>query len=337
VYGVGCGAAADYNGDGKPDLAVCTPKGITILLGTGKATSPYVTGATIPVGNEYFFALLAVDLNGDGIPDLLASVTNDGGATGTVFAFLGNGDGTFRQTSSIAIPGAASMTAGDFNGDGKLDFAVTGNLLALGNGDGTFQTPAPFLDSPAYLSSIAAGDLNGDGFSDLVLSGSSPPNTVYVLINNQHGGFTQSVIDVSYPGGIVLADLNGDGKLDVVIADALLGGAYIYIGDGQGGLTFKESLQVFDYPSFPGTFGDIMVADLNGDGVPDIAMIDIGSVAIFLGEGDAEYRKPFYVGVGLAPGLLAANVHGQPPAAGLPDIVSPDGTGGVLVLINTTQ
>jgi hypothetical protein len=52
--GARCGVAADYNGDGKPDLAVCTPKGITILLGTGKATSPYVTGATIPVSNEYF-------------------------------------------------------------------------------------------------------------------------------------------------------------------------------------------------------------------------------------------------------------------------------------------
>jgi hypothetical protein len=276
--------------------------------------------------------LLAVDLNGDGIPDLLASVTNDGGATGTVLAFLGNGDGTFRQTSSIAIPGAASMTAGDFNGDGKLDFALTGNLLAFGNGDGTFQTPAPFLDSPAYLSSIAAGDLNGDGFSDLVLSASSPANSVYVLINNQHGGFTQSVIDLPDPGQIVFADLNGDGKLDAMIADVVLGGAYIYIGDGQGGLTFKESLKGFDYFS-----GEIMVADLNGDGVPDIAITDLGSVAIFLGDGDAEYEPPFYVGVGLAPSLLAANVHGQSPAAGLPDIVSPDGTGGVLVLINTTQ
>ena len=83
------------------------------------------------------------------------------------------------------------MVLADFNHDGKLDFATSGNLLALGNGDGTFQTPVPIVASVPLggFYCIAAADINNDGWPDLVLCSFSDP--LFVLLNNQQGGFNQ--------------------------------------------------------------------------------------------------------------------------------------------------
>jgi hypothetical protein len=93
--GVGCGAAADYNRDGKPDLAVNTSLGVAILLGTGDAASPFRAGATMALSGAD--CLVTGDLNGDGIPDLLVPTAT------AVVAYLGNGDGTFTEKSSTPI------------------------------------------------------------------------------------------------------------------------------------------------------------------------------------------------------------------------------------------
>jgi hypothetical protein len=326
--GVGCGAAADFNRDGKPDLAVNTSSGVAILLGTGKASSPFVVGATMAlIGAD---CVVTGDLNGDGIPDLLVPTAT------AVVAYLGNGDGTFTQKSSTPTPASGYLALGDFNRDGKLDFATSGNLLALGNGDGTFQTPMPIVSSPPVggFSNIAAGDLNCDGWPDLILgvSGNSP---LYVLLNNQHGGFSQS--SATFGQGTLqvrLADLNKDGNLDLVLAT--FGGAWAYLGNGQG--EFTESAE------FPGPLISLgvssiaMATDLNGDGIPDVGVLEGDTLAIFLGNGDGTFQLPFWIGTGPSPGdVLAENLHGQTRSAGLPDIVAPDFSGGVMVLINKTK
>jgi hypothetical protein len=93
--GAACGVAADYNGDGKPDVALNTPTGVAILLGTGIAATPFTTGATMTLADTG--CLLTGDLNGDGIPDLLVTTPT------ALVAYLGNGDGTFTESSSTPV------------------------------------------------------------------------------------------------------------------------------------------------------------------------------------------------------------------------------------------
>jgi hypothetical protein len=327
--GARCGAAADYNGDGKPDLAVVNAQGITILLGTGEAATPFTTGATIALKNAG--RLITTDLNGDGIPDLLVP------ANGTVVAYLGNGNGTFSLASTTATPSGGHLVAADFNHDGIMDFATSGNLLALGNGDGTFQTPVPIVSNPpdGGFSNIATGDINNDGWPDLVLTnlGPSASTYVYVLVNNHDGGFTQ--VPTTFGAGTIqaiLADLNGDGDLDLVLQSSE-GGARVYLGNGTGSFTPQVSL-----PGPVGGGGVVVVADLNGDGIPDIAEQQGDTIGIYLGEAGATYAPEFEVGAGPSPGdMLVENLHGQSPSKGIPDLVLPDTSRGVVVLINKTR
>jgi hypothetical protein len=81
-----------------------------------------------------------------------------------------------------------------------------------------------------------------------------------------------------------------------------------------------------------------VVADLNGDGIPDIGLMEAGTLGIFLGNGDGTFQSPFYIGAGPNPGdIQPVNLHGQPASAGRPDLVAPDISGGVMVLINTSK
>jgi hypothetical protein len=325
-----CGAAADFNGDGKPDLAVPTTNGLLVLLGTGNASAPYTTGATISLSGPG--CPITGDLNGDGIPDLLEGANSMGG----VGAYLGNGDGTFRLAGVISFGSATNMVLGDFNHDGKPDVATSSNQLALGNGDGTFQAPVSIVANPppTGYAWIAAGDVNNDGWTDIFAVEGDYLNELYVLLNNQQGGFTvTSITDDDSPIAVLLADLNGDGNLDAVVTEDGNATAHIYIGNGQGG--FKSGQK-----NIPYSFVDeipAQIGDVNGDGIPDLPLPGDGSIGIALGTGKGTFLAPFFVGVGGGLGqVFTQNLHGQLPTGAL-DLVAPDSGGGVTVLINTTK
>ncbi len=337
--GATCGASADFNGDGKPDLAVNTPTGISILLGTGSAALPFAAGT--PIAAPGAGCLITVDLNGDGIPDLLSPIIPPGGdgSTDLVAAWLGNGRGNFTLRSITSVTDAGFLVAADFNHDGKLDFAASGNLLALGKGDGTFKKSGSILGTPPIggFPGIATGDINNDGWPDLVML-QGPQSDLMVLLNNQHGGFILAGSSNGLQVGgqqPILTDLNGDGNPDLIVAEA--GSASLYLGDGTGTFTFLTSSA--GLPRFEGlAFGATGVADVNGDGVPDVLVTGSDTLYIYLGVGDGTYANPLVVGTGPSPGsILVENLHGQSPIAGLPDIVVPDTSGGVLVLTNLTQ
>ena len=132
------------------DLAVANfgNNTVSILLNNGPGT--FATAVSYPVGNGPS-SVITGDFNGDGKLDLAVANQNDH----TVSILLGNGDGTF-QIPAATYPGGVSgvldvgnLALGDFNGDGKLDLAVTNPgtdqiSILLGSGDGTFQAPASY-------------------------------------------------------------------------------------------------------------------------------------------------------------------------------------------------
>jgi hypothetical protein len=296
-------AVGDFNGDGKPDLAVVNfdSNTVTILLGNGDGT--FTVGPTLATGS-YPTAVAVGDFNGDGKLDL--AVTNL--MSNTVTIFLGNGDGTFTPAASPATGGGpVAIAVGDFNGDGKPDLAVVNFgdytvTILLGNGDGTFTAAAA---SPAVGSSprsIAVGDFNGDGKLDLAVVDSSS-NTVTILLGNGDGTFTAAapLATGSYPISVAVGDFNGDGKADLAVANYDDNTVTIFLGNGDGTFTPAAPLATGSSPKA------VVVGDFNGDGKLDLAVANFmgSTVTILLGNGDGTFTAAPSSSTGIASDAIA--------------------------------
>jgi hypothetical protein len=180
-------AAADFNGDGKPDLVTTSflPDGtrnVEVLLGNGDGTFQNPVSTAPGFGVRY---VAAGDFNGDGKADLVVA---DG--LNTVMVLPGNGNGTFGKPLVLKFPslGGAAPVVVDFFGDGKQGIALAtgqGQVTVLrGNGDGTFQAPVNFLTDFVgnQPSALVAADFNGDGKPDLATTNYFG-NDVSVLLN----------------------------------------------------------------------------------------------------------------------------------------------------------
>jgi hypothetical protein len=254
------------------------------------------------LGNNHIVA----DLNGDGIPDLAGAGLNSAGV------MLGSANGTFRPKVEYPAGGPAQdLAAGDFNGDGRIDLAVSINdpavslSLLTGNGDGTFNAPVTFqtntehVDSPA----IVATDLDNDGRLDVVLahaiscftSPCVPARNLTVMLGFGDGTF-QFPIEIEVGTGmarIVVGDFNRDSIKDLAIAGDQ-SQVYTLLGVGNG--TFLQQPPITltaDTLFVDGT--DIDIADLNGDTIQDlvVAIPNNGSrTGILLGNGDGTFQAP---------------------------------------------
>lgn len=169
-------AAGDFNGDGKPDLAVGDLFGtVTILWGNGDGT--FQVGTQFALGG-----FIVADFNGDGRSDLVGPIGNQ------LVLLLAADNNTFRPAIPIeSAPGA--LAAADFNCDGKLDLVVSnanGITVLLGNGRGKFRAVRGF---DPLSGALAVGDLNNDGKPDLVVDDNTliPAHTT-VLLNVSSSG-----------------------------------------------------------------------------------------------------------------------------------------------------
>lgn len=234
--------AADFNGDGKMDLAIVgdyvSSGGVTILLGNGDGTFT-AAGPNLDVSGD--FGLIATgDFNGDGIPDLVATNYFDFGTSPTIF--LGKGDGTFTSmgTSFTLDYFPTSVVVADFNDDGALDLAfsdLNGVEIALGNGDGTFkETAGSPISVPSELHNLVAGDFNNDGKLDLAGTGGTS-SQIELLIGAGDGTFTATSTTAvtsqssSNATAMVAADFNEDGVPDLAILSQNLDAASIFLNE----------------------------------------------------------------------------------------------------------
>ena len=292
-------AVADFNADGKLDVAVATtyiagppphPGYVEVYLQAGIGN--FETPIRYPAGPDPW-GMSAGDVDGDGLLDLIVAspstvapeinvIGNSGGVS--ILRQDPAHRGHFLTTQWLATGGMAEDAAiADLDGDGRADLVVADGVQVNGRAlllrqdpavPGTFLAPAS-LQTGSGSQNLAVADVNGDGLSDVVLATS---NGVVILYRNVAGGFDPAVILAAgiKTSGVAVADLDGDGRVDIVAANA---------GNAPAGGTGGASVTIFRQTS-PGSFSmtnipvadgarRVTIGDLNGDGAPDIAAISL--------------------------------------------------------------
>lgn len=277
---------ADFNGDGKLDLAFPAGQGIALFLADGAGgftTQSYAVGRST-------VAIAVSDFNRDGKPDLAATKQESNN-----FTVLLNSAADFRAMKMARISfGLQSVQAADLNKDAKPDLIVTdgsGLYTGIGNGAGEFSDVKTYnnahrLTTPIVASVVA--DFTGDGNVDLA------------VLNTDAADFTAGSVtllpDVGLPtlnpnrirtfkvglrsADLVAADFNRDNRPDLAVANAASDDVTILLNDGRGGFVTAATIGVGLEPR------SIVASDFNGDGNMDLIVACRNSAGIFLLLGD---------------------------------------------------
>lgn len=377
-------AIGDLDGNGTLDVVeanscqkgdgTCGNSELSVFLGnkngTFQAAASYISGgiaaSSVAIG----------DVNGDGHPDLVIAnecLTGSNCNSGVVSVLLGNGDGTFQPAVSYNagyVPVAVAM--GDVNGDGHLDLIVAnqyqcsncnngGVSVLLGNGDGTFQSPVMYSSGGVAATGLAVADLNGDGHLDVIVTNqyqchNCGTGQVSALLGKGDGTLKNPV---SYSSGgyaalsVAIGDVNGDKKPDLVVTSLCAkvsscsnGIVEILLGNGDGTFVANATYSSGGYGA-----SSVAIADVNGDGQPDLVVDNIckattncglGGVSVLLGNGNGTFQNAVAHSSGGedAVSVALADLNGDDRS----DIVTANNcasktscSGTVAVLMNTTS
>ena len=314
---------ADFNHDGNLDVITTTSalNAQTVLYYGGNGDGSFRPGRTLVTGRETAY-LATADVNGDGIPDLIAGSF----ARQTLRVMLGNGIGGF--SAGIDYPAAGisgslatqAFTIGDFNGDGHPDIASVNALASLvqvlyNDGKGRYHL-SHSLDTGDSPTDVQTADLNGDHHLDLVEINSAD-GTLGVRLGNGDGTFQplQTYAVGLSPQRLFLVDLDHDGILDAVTVNFGDSTVSVLLGNGDG--TFRSRRSFAAGPNAV----DLGVGDIDGDGNLDLVVANsvVATVSVLRGNGDGTFRaRVAYPASNTVDGVAVGDVDRD----GFPDVVT---------------
>ena len=295
--GPGSVEIADFNKDGKPDIAVANSddNSASVFLNEGAGKFSLANGSPFPV-DSFPNDIAIADFNRDNNLDF--AVANN--ETKHLSVLLGNGKGQFHFSPYSPFrlrvkPHTHSVAAADFNNDGNVDlltesWAVDSVVVIFGNGQGNFNSPKYFKVGKRPYQRVRAADLNKDNFSDIITT-NLEGNNCSVLLCDGKGNFTEANGSPFYcgdaPFGVAVGDVNADGNPDIVIVDAPTitaeskgnDGLFILLGDGTGKFSALNG-SPFATGKSPSR---LAIGDIDGNGISDIALSNYNdkSISVF--------------------------------------------------------
>jgi hypothetical protein len=264
---------ADFDQDGKIDLAVSATQGDGVWIVRGAGNGTFSGSQVVPTGQDAH-GVAVLDVDGDADLDIVDAL-----AGGNQIAVLRNdGAGTFGSPTYFdsGCNGEWGLASGDLNGDGIVDLVVgcvgDGKIgVMLGDGDGTF-TVLPSQNAGGSPWQVTLGDVDGDGDLDVTLANAFPGDGKggALLIGNGDGTFGAPLrVDTGgHAPATDLGDLDGDGDLDWVLSGFVGGLWKVYVNDGAGNFTFDQEFAATANPSCA------VLLDIDNDGDLDMALTD---------------------------------------------------------------